>query len=591
MDGEDIDGSETSRKWPAPIRLGHTIPEGDVHVSDLNPLFLQGFIFMVYQAVSVSLPTWEASLGWATRKPDVINKMKSGYPRFFIHPMITHLASLVVKKYGVESSTLLAMLFPTSDVAERCAAYISKYHQDPQLQTMHVVPKWESTLTGKWTSIHAVLFSPENFPYAKKFWQHTGEGISSRRAELCLSLITAGGMERVDGGTHQPSDNADKVRKDLEAVNGNGNLGTGEKTTSTSLDHGKEAWKEKATICQRVAHLASNESVIVSSSDVFLYPAGMKAIFDIYRALLIAFPSHKKTICYGFGYVDTFKILSTFGPQDAILYGHGTVAELDELEALLESGTTILTLFCEVPTNPLLKSPDLKRIRKLADRYDFVVVCDDTIGTSANCDLIPYVDVIVTSLTKLFSGGCNVMGGTATVNPRSKQHDAIREALDAIFVDTYFPSDAIIMERNSHNYAQRVKATNRNAQLMAELLHNHPSTEQVFYPSLSRTKQNFDQCRRPDGGYGYLLAIKFKRITDAITFHDRLDVAKGPTLGTNFTIACAYTIFAHYNELQWAAQYGVEEYLVRVSVGMEPTAMLLDVVKRALKYTEVSIDG
>ena len=54
----------------------------------------------------------------------------------------------------------------------------------------------------------------------------------------------------------------------------------------------------------------------------------------------------------------------------------------------------------------------MKYIRRLADQYDFVVVCDDTVGTSVNCDFLPYADVVVTSLTKMFSGKCNAMGGT-----------------------------------------------------------------------------------------------------------------------------------------------------------------------------------
>jgi cystathionine gamma-synthase len=86
------------------------------------------------------------------------------------------------------------------------------------------------------------------------------------------------------------------------------------------------------------------------------------------------------------------------------LYGHCSTTELDELELSLQGGQEILALFCEFPGNPLLNSPDMKYIRRLADQYDFVVVCDDTAGTSVNCDLLPYVDVVVTSLTKMFSG-------------------------------------------------------------------------------------------------------------------------------------------------------------------------------------------
>lgn len=93
------------------------------------------------------------------------------------------------------------------------------------------------------------------------------------------------------------------------------------------------------------------------------------------------------------------------------MYGHGSKEDLDTLESKLVSGTRTTVLFCEITSNPLLTTPDLHRIRGLADRFGFIVVCDDTLGTSVNVDILPYVDVIITSLTKIFSGAGNVMGG------------------------------------------------------------------------------------------------------------------------------------------------------------------------------------
>jgi cystathionine gamma-synthase len=70
-----------------------------------------------------------------------------------------------------------------------------------------------------------------------------------------------------------------------------------------------------------------------------------------------------------------------------------------------------MALFTEFPGNPLLRSPDLERIRQLADKYDFCVVVDETIGNFINVNVLPYADVVVSSLTKVFSGDSNVMGG------------------------------------------------------------------------------------------------------------------------------------------------------------------------------------
>lgn len=111
-----------------------------------------------------------------------------------------------------------------------------------------------------------------------------------------------------------------------------------------------------------------------------------------------------------FPYIDTLKVLQKFGPG-CLFYGHGSEQDLDDLEARLEAGERYLALFCEFPSNPLLKSPNLVRIKELADKYDFLIVVDETIASFCNVDLLPCADIIVSSLTKIFSGDSNVMGG------------------------------------------------------------------------------------------------------------------------------------------------------------------------------------
>lgn len=71
----------------------------------------------------------------------------------------------------------------------------------------------------------------------------------------------------------------------------------------------------------------------------------------------------------------------------------------------------IIALHTEFPSNPLLRTADLPRLRQLADKHNFLIVVDETIGTFANVEILPYVDIAVSSLTKIFSGDCNVMGG------------------------------------------------------------------------------------------------------------------------------------------------------------------------------------
>jgi cystathionine gamma-synthase len=116
-----------------------------------------------------------------------------------------------------------------------------------------------------------------------------------------------------------------------------------------------------------------------------------------------------------FPYIDTLKIVEKFGPG-SLFYGFGSSEELDDLEKRLENGEKYLALFTEFPGNPQLRSPDLERIHDLANRYGFYVVVDETIGNFMNVNVLPYADVVVSSLTKVFSGDSNVMGGRSVAS-------------------------------------------------------------------------------------------------------------------------------------------------------------------------------
>lgn len=74
-----------------------------------------------------------------------------------------------------------------------------------------------------------------------------------------------------------------------------------------------------------------------------------------------------------------------------------------------------------------------------------------------------------------------------------------------------------------------------------------------------------------------------------MAFYDTLRCAKGPSLGTSFTLASPYTILAHYMELDWAAEYGVERGLVRISVGQEDHETLMWWFKEAVDAAEEAV--
>jgi len=91
----------------------------------------------------------------------------------------------------------------------------------------------------------------------------------------------------------------------------------------------------------------------------------------------------------------------------------------------------------------------------------------------------------------------------------------------------------------------------------------------VWYPRWEFSEA-YEALRRPQGGWGSLVTfLPRDAATRSPAIYDRLELCKGPSLGTVFTLACPFTLLAHYSELDWAESCGVSRHLIRISVGLE----------------------
>jgi cystathionine gamma-synthase len=121
-----------------------------------------------------------------------------------------------------------------------------------------------------------------------------------------------------------------------------------------------------------------------------------------------------------------------------------------------------------------------------------------------------------------------------------------------------------------------------NAEALFDYLAGHPKVEAVHFPKSERPDL-YGQVRRAGAGYGSLMSILLKdSATEAPRAYDALRVSKGPSLGTNFSLVCPYTLLAHYPELEWAEKCGVHRDLIRISVGLEEEGDLISRFAEAL---------
>jgi cystathionine gamma-synthase len=123
---------------------------------------------------------------------------------------------------------------------------------------------------------------------------------------------------------------------------------------------------------------------------------------------------------------------------------------------------------------------------------------------------------------------------------------------------------------------------NANAEALFGFLEGHPRIARVWYPK-NQTPEFYRMAMREGGGYGGLMSILLRDARAASPrFFDQLEISKGPSLGTRFSLACPYTLLAHYGELPWVESCGVSRNLIRIWTGLEPAAELMERFERAL---------
>ncbi|CAE6454243.1 unnamed protein product [Rhizoctonia solani] len=561
-------------------------------------------------AISVSLPTWNDNTGYVEGDKRVTDAMVTGYPRFVVHRDIQALAGICEKEFGRPGET--CFLFPSAHIANEFRQFMIRHSPDPAspIFSVDLVEYFICPTHGtpaECLELYIGLFQEDAFRLGKQFWQHTGLGISSRFASAVLDRLAQNGKFHTDDGlspTPEPQNFQCAKHCDSKPRRRQTLLQPCERNT-LSEDHcalRASAALAKATLRHRIAGLIANESPsapversqlgasVVSEDDVFLFPTGMSAIWNSYQ-LILAIRPQQRSVCFGFPYTDTLKILEKWGPG-CHFFADGKDTEIDKLSLILQT-ESISALYTESPSNPLLRSVNLPRLRQLADEHDFLLVVDETIGSFVNVDVLPYADMIVTSLSKVFSGKANVTGGSLVMNPRSKYYRTLKSQLEQRFEDNWWPEDAIVMEHNSRDLPRRVQTMNQTAESLCEFLRDHalstPHTvlKHVYYPKWE-TRDHYDRFKRPEGGFSGLFTLTFTTMAASRAFFDNLDCAKGPSLGTNFTLVCPYTILAHPAELEWAETYGVETGLVRVSVGLEELEDLLSRFRVALDKAEAT---
>jgi len=251
-------------------------------------------------------------------------------------------------------------------------------------------------------------------------------------------------------------------------------------------------------------------------------------------------------------------------------------------DARIDSRTKLA--WVETPSNPVLFVTDIQAVADVAHAKGVPLLVDNTTATAALQRPMDFgADMVLMSLTKFLAGNATVIGG-AVVGPEALVED-IRWNTTEFVGSVVSPIEAWMMLQYLETLSMRMQRHSDNTQQVAEFLASHPKVVQVNYSGLPDHPQHALACRQMSGHGGLMsftatgglagaarLVNHFKLIVHAVTFGASRTICMHPASITHEHMTPA--------ERQAA---GIDDGLIRLSVGLENAADIIADLDQALK--------
>lgn len=261
-------------------------------------------------------------------------------------------------------------------------------------------------------------------------------------------------------------------------------------------------------------------------------------------------------------------------------------------ESLAGSGVrhALRMIYVETPANPTNTMIDLHAMKRLAsghsiDGREVLLAVDNTYqGPLWQHPLKHGADLVVYSATKYIGGHSDLIAGAVL---GSRAHIQVLKTLRTFMGNMSSPWTCWLLLRSLETLKVRMEEQQRNAQLVAAFLVEHPAVDKVYYPGLLTEKDGhqFEVYARQCLGPGAMIAFDirggeaeaFQVLNHLTLIH--LAVSLG---STESLVEHPYTMTHAGLSAQEKQQEGITERMIRLSVGVEHPDDLIADLKQAL---------
>lgn len=375
----------------------------------------------------------------------------------------------------------------------------------------------------------------------------------------------------------------------------------------TSAEHGKEFFDYVAgrreppkgeaagLVYSRFNH--PNSEIVEDRLAIFeeaeaglLFSSGMSAI----ATTILAFARPGDAILHSqplYGGTETLlgNTLSGFGIASVGFTNGVDRASIEAAADIAQAQGKVRVILIETPANPTNGIVDIALIRQVAEAIGEtqggerpLILCDNTLlGPIFQRPLAHGADIALYSLTKYVGGHSDLIAGAAL---GSKELMKTVRLLRSAIGTQLDPHSCWMIGRSLETLALRMSAANRNAEIVAAFLHEHPSVAKVhhlaYLPEGSRAKEVYEsQSSAPGSTFSFDVKggeAEAFRVLNALQVF-KLAVSLG---GTESLISHPASTTHSGVPKATRDRLGVSDATIRVSIGIEhPDDLVADLAQ------------
>lgn len=281
-------------------------------------------------------------------------------------------------------------------------------------------------------------------------------------------------------------------------------------------------------------------------------------------------------------YGGTFRLFKTIFEKYGIKFHFVGMNNPSAVQDAINENTKLI--WVETPTNPMMNIIDIEAVAKLSKANGAMLCVDNTFAT-------PYLqnpldlgaDIVMHSVTKYLGGHSDVVMGALICNDDSiaKEMYRIQNSSGAVTA----PMDSFLVLRGIKTLHLRVQRHCENGEKVAEFLSDHPKVDNVYWPGFE-SHPNHSVALKQMRGFGGMISFDLKgnKLEDAFSVVEKVKVfALAESLGGVESLIGHPATMTHgsipKNERE---KIGINDSLIRLSVGVEDVEDIIDDLKQAL---------